>query len=53
MDVDLPASTVSLHGHELHYVTAGSGPVLVLLHGLLGSRQGWTHLMSVPARISR
>jgi pimeloyl-ACP methyl ester carboxylesterase len=50
MDVDLPASTVSLHGHQLHYVTAGSGPVLVLLHGLLGSRQGWAHLMSVLAQ---
>src|SRR5512144_1907563 len=50
MDGDPPASTVSLHGHQLHYVTAGSGPVLVLLHGLLGSRQGWAHLMSVLAQ---
>src|SRR5512134_1081790 len=50
MDVDLPASTVSLHGHQMHYVKAGSGPGLVLVHGLLGSRQSWSHLMSVLAQ---
>ncbi|MGE5765382.1 MAG: alpha/beta fold hydrolase [Mycobacterium leprae] len=41
---------MSLHGHEMHYVAAGSGPVVVLLHGLLGNRQSWTHLMSVLVR---
>src|SRR5512142_3176047 len=39
MDEELPASTVSLHGHQVHYVRAGTGPVLVLLHGVLGNRQ--------------
>ncbi|HLZ38393.1 MAG TPA: alpha/beta fold hydrolase [Mycobacteriales bacterium] len=50
MDEELPASTVSLHGHQVHYVKAGNGPVLVLLHGVLGNRQSWAHLMSVLAQ---
>ena len=50
MDVDLPGSTVSLHGHQVHYVKAGCGPTLVLLHGMLGNRQSWTHLMSELAQ---
>lgn len=50
MDEDLPASAVSLHGHDVRFVRAGSGPVLVLLHGVLGNRQSWSHLMSVLAQ---
>src|SRR5512144_501035 len=50
MDEDLPGSTVSLHGHQVHYVRAGSGPVLILVHGVLGNRQSWAHLMSVLAQ---
>ena len=41
----LPTSQVSLHGHEVHYVRAGSGPTLVLLHGLLGSHRSWSRLV--------
>lgn len=32
---------VSIHGHELGYRTAGSGPVVVLLHGMAGSSRTW------------
>jgi pimeloyl-ACP methyl ester carboxylesterase len=32
---------VSIHGHELSYRTSGSGPVVVLLHGMAGSSQTW------------
>ncbi|HVP30805.1 MAG TPA: alpha/beta fold hydrolase [Myxococcota bacterium] len=32
---------VSLHGHRVHYRFAGSGPLLVLLHGIAGSSATW------------
>jgi pimeloyl-ACP methyl ester carboxylesterase len=47
MDGDLPAFTLSLHGDDVHYVKAGSGPVLVLIHGILGSRRSWARLVSL------
>src|SRR5271155_4754472 len=28
-------------GHRMHYLTAGSGPELILLHGLLGTASTW------------
>jgi len=34
--------SVTLHGHELHYVEAGSGEPILLVHGMLGSHQTWT-----------
>ena len=34
-----------LHGHELSYVDTGSGPVALFIHGLLGSRRNWAHLV--------
>lgn len=50
MDTGLSRSTVTLHGHEMHFVRAGSGPVLILIHGVLGNRKSWAHLMSVLAQ---
>src|SRR5438132_4127686 len=35
------AAEVSLHGHRITYRTAGSGPVLVLIHGITGSSATW------------
>jgi len=37
--------TAVLHGHELSYVDTGSGPVALFIHGLLGSRRNWAHLV--------
>ncbi|MCW2842338.1 MAG: lip3 [Nocardioides sp.] len=36
---------VVLHGHELSYVDSGSGPVVLFIHGILGSQRQWTHLV--------
>lgn len=32
---------VSLHGHDFSYRTAGSGPVIILIHGMAGSSETW------------
>jgi pimeloyl-ACP methyl ester carboxylesterase len=32
---------VTIHGHELAYRTGGSGPVVVLIHGMAGSSETW------------
>jgi pimeloyl-ACP methyl ester carboxylesterase len=47
MEQDLAAFTLSLHGDDVRYVKAGNGPVLVLLHGILGSRRSWAELISL------
>jgi pimeloyl-ACP methyl ester carboxylesterase len=36
---------VVLHGHDLSYVDSGSGPVVLFIHGILGSQQQWAHLV--------
>ena len=38
---------VVLHRHELAYVDSGSGPVVLFIHGILGSQQQWAHLVDV------
>ena len=34
-------SEIVLHGHRVSYRMAGSGPLLVLLHGIAGSSATW------------
>ena len=36
---------VNIHGHEVCYRMAGSGPAVVLVHGLAGSSATWRHVM--------
>jgi pimeloyl-ACP methyl ester carboxylesterase len=36
---------VVLHGHELSYVDVGSGPVVLFIHGILGSQGQWARLV--------
>ncbi len=36
-----------LHGHEIAYRSAGSGPLLLLVHGMAGSSATWQHV--IPA----
>jgi pimeloyl-ACP methyl ester carboxylesterase len=38
---------VSLHGHDVAYQYAGSGPAVVLVHGMAGSSATWRRV--VPA----
>jgi pimeloyl-ACP methyl ester carboxylesterase len=39
----------AVHGVELHYLEAGTGPVVVLLHGLAGSAEEWRSTMQALA----
>jgi pimeloyl-ACP methyl ester carboxylesterase len=43
--VDVTERTATLHGHELSYLDSGDGPAVLFIHGLLGSRQNWAHLV--------
>lgn len=35
-------ATVTIYGAKIHYVEAGSGPIVVLLHGLGSDARNWT-----------
>ena len=41
---------MSLSGGAIAYTLAGSGPALLLIHGLGGTRQTWRHLIAPLAR---
>ncbi len=38
---DFEAWTAELHGHEVIYRTVGSGPAVVLIHGMINSSRHW------------
>jgi pimeloyl-ACP methyl ester carboxylesterase len=40
---------VSIHGHSVGYRMAGSGPVLLLIHGIAGSSAAWREVMPTLA----
>ncbi|HYG82768.1 MAG TPA: alpha/beta fold hydrolase, partial [Pyrinomonadaceae bacterium] len=42
--------TVTVYGAKIHYVEAGQGPVVVLLHGLGGNTTNWAFNIPVLAR---
>ncbi len=37
--------TVKIHGHEVAYRTGGTGPVVLLVHGMAGSSSTWTPVL--------
>jgi pimeloyl-ACP methyl ester carboxylesterase len=37
--------TVQLHGRSVSYVEAGSGPLLVLIHGMAGTAENWSSVV--------
>jgi len=40
---------VSIHGHSVGYRMAGTGPVLLLIHGIAGSSAAWREVMPTLA----
>ena len=41
---------LTLHGHSISYVEQGSGPVLLLIHGMAGSLETWRSVIDPLAR---
>jgi pimeloyl-ACP methyl ester carboxylesterase len=39
------AKAVSVHGRSVSYVEAGSGPLLVLVHGMAGTAENWSSVV--------
>ena len=39
---EIVESAVRVGQHRMHYLKTGSGPELILLHGLLGTADAWT-----------
>jgi pimeloyl-ACP methyl ester carboxylesterase len=42
--------TLTLHGHSINYVQHGSGPVLLLIHGMAGALDTWRSVIDPLAR---
>jgi pimeloyl-ACP methyl ester carboxylesterase len=42
--------TALVHGRSVHYVQAGSGPVLLLIHGMAGNCENWRSVIEPLAR---
>jgi pimeloyl-ACP methyl ester carboxylesterase len=42
--------TLTLHGHSIRYVQRGSGPVLLLIHGMAGALDTWRSVVEPLAR---
>src|SRR4051794_26240878 len=40
---------ITLHGHRVSYREAGSGPVILLIHGITGSSAQWERVMPLLA----
>ncbi len=47
---DAGSRTLTLHGHSITYVQSGSGPVLLLIHGMAGALDTWRSVIDPLAR---
>jgi pimeloyl-ACP methyl ester carboxylesterase len=47
---EIAQSDVNVGGHRVHYLRAGSGPPVVLVHGLLAHSFSWRHTIPALAR---
>jgi pimeloyl-ACP methyl ester carboxylesterase len=51
MEMDaIEPRTISLHGRQLRFVEMGSGPVLLMIHGMAGTYEGWNAVIEPLAR---
>src|SRR5207342_86020 len=41
----MTSQEVRLHGHRITFRTAGTGPVILLIHGITGSASTWDDVM--------
>jgi pimeloyl-ACP methyl ester carboxylesterase len=48
--LQLEPRRITLHGRSLNYVEAGSGPVLLLIHGVAGTLENWRGVIEPLAR---
>ncbi len=46
-----PEKTAAVYGQNIHYIEAGQGPAVILLHGLGGSKEAW--LANFAALVSK
>jgi pimeloyl-ACP methyl ester carboxylesterase len=46
---DIELRYIDIHGHRVGYRTAGSGPVVVLIHGMAGNSSTWRSVMPTLA----
>jgi pimeloyl-ACP methyl ester carboxylesterase len=47
---DLELKEIELHGHRVAYLCAGSGPVIVLVHGITSTSATWERVLPYLAR---
>jgi pimeloyl-ACP methyl ester carboxylesterase len=51
VEVDaIEPQTISLHGRRLRFVEVGSGPVLLMIHGMAGTYESWSAVIEPLAR---
>jgi pimeloyl-ACP methyl ester carboxylesterase len=41
----LESQSASIHGHDVAFAVGGTGPVMLLVHGMAGSSATWRHVM--------
>ena len=52
-DLELRREETQLHGRRISYLTAGEGPVLLLVHGIASDSQAWRAVLPLLARRAR
>ena len=45
--------TTTLHGHSVTYAEAGSGPILLLIHGMGGTFENWEAVCPSVSRVGQ
>jgi pimeloyl-ACP methyl ester carboxylesterase len=50
MPAEAKLKEIELHGHQVAYRSAGSGPVIVLVHGITSTSETWERVLPTLAR---